>query len=304
MTITSHPYSGEDDYARMRALLFTIRADSGSPMYCTVGDLDWWRYQLDDPAKAPAHLWIDELGTPVGFTWLNNRGEVDLIVHPRYRAIEDEMLAQAEHEQRGRQADAGQAATLTAWAYTHDGERQAVLRRRGYERTETNLCHRGRRLDEPVPTSMLPAGYIVRSVRGEVDVEERVAAHRDAFAPSRMTTAKHRAIMQAPTYRSDLDLVVVAPDGAFAAFCIVWFDAVNKIGVFEPVGTHSAHRRLGLATALLREGMRRLQVLGAHTAYLTSDGRPGAVAATGLYESVGFGVIDRNYFWILHSLVP
>ncbi len=56
MTITSHPYSGEDDYARMRALLFTIRADSGSPMYCTVGDLDWWRYQLDDPAKAPAHL--------------------------------------------------------------------------------------------------------------------------------------------------------------------------------------------------------------------------------------------------------
>jgi len=297
MTITSHPYSGEDDYARMRALLLTICAESGSPLYCTVGDLDWWRYKLDEPAMVPAHLWIDELGILVGFTWLNNRGEVDLIVHPQYRMIEDEILAQAEHEQCNRQADAGQTATLTAWVYTHDDERHVVLRWRGYERTETNLCHRGRQLDEPVPASVLPAGYRVRAMRGEVDVEERVAVHRDAFAPSHMTAAKHRAIMQAATYRADLDLVVVAPDGTFAAFCIIWFDAANKIGVFEPVGTHSAHRRLGLATALLHEGMHRLQALGVHTAYLTSDGDPGAVAATQLYESTGFSVIDRNYAW-------
>jgi len=296
MTIISRLYSGEDDYARMRALLFTLCADSSSPLYCTVGDLDWWRYKLDDPAMAPVRLWSDDLGILIGFTWLNNRGEIDLIVHPRYRAIEDEMLAQAEHEHGNRQAYAGQT-LLTAWAYTHDDERHVVLRQRGYERTETNLCHRGRRLDDLIPGAVLPTGYNVRSVRGEVDVEERVAVHRDAFAPSHMAVAKYRAIMQAPTYRSDLDLVVVETNGAFAAFCIVWFDAINKIGVFEPVGTHSAHRRLGLATALLHEGMRRLQMLGAHTAYLTSDGDPGAVAATRLYEFVGFSVIDRNYAW-------
>ncbi len=127
MSITSHPYSGEDDYARMRALLFTLCAESGSPLYCTVGDLDWWRYKLDDPAMPPVRLWIDELGILVGFTWLNNRGEVDLLVHLRYRAIEDEMLAQAEHEQGNRQADTGQTTTLTAWAYTHDDDRHMVL---------------------------------------------------------------------------------------------------------------------------------------------------------------------------------
>lgn len=56
-----------------------------------------------------------------------------------------------------------------------------------------------------------------------------VAVHRNAFAPSRMTVEKYRRIMNAPTYRPDLDLVVVAPDGTFAAFCIVWFDEVNRL---------------------------------------------------------------------------
>src|SRR5207248_840451 len=108
-----------------------------------------------------------------------------------------------------------------------------------------------------LPVPVPPPGYALRHVRGEADLERRVAVHRDAFAPSRMTVAKHRAVMGAPTYRPELDLVAVAPDGSFAAYCIAWFDAANRLGVFEPVGCHSAHRRLGLATAVMREGLRR-----------------------------------------------
>jgi ribosomal protein S18 acetylase RimI-like enzyme len=119
--------------------------------------------------------------------------------------------------------------------------------------------------------------------------------HRDAFAPSRMTAAKHRAVMAAPTYRQDLDLVVEAPDGSLAAFSIVWFDEVNGIGVFEPVGTHSAHRRLGLGAAVMREGMRRLQALGAHTAYVNTGGH--TRAANALYEATGFELVDVNWMW-------
>lgn len=43
MAATSRPYAGEEDYARMRALLTDIYATGGPPVYCTVGDLDWWR---------------------------------------------------------------------------------------------------------------------------------------------------------------------------------------------------------------------------------------------------------------------
>jgi ribosomal protein S18 acetylase RimI-like enzyme len=136
---------------------------------------------------------------------------------------------------------------------------------------------------------------VIRQVRGEEDVERRVAVHCDAFAPSRMTSAKHRAVMGAATYRPEFDLVVVAPDESFAAFCIVWFDEVNRLGVFEPVGTHSAHRRRGLGTAILTEGMRRLHALGATTAFVASLAT--AEPANRLYDSVGLTVVDHCRGW-------
>ncbi len=110
-----------------------------------------------------------------------------------------------------------------------------------------------------------------------------------------MTVEKHLAVMASPTYRPELDLVVVAPDDSFAAFCIVWFDEVNHMGVFEPVGCHSAHRRRGLTRALMYEGMRRLRDLGATTAHVLAHGS--ADAAPGLYASAGFQVIDQCRAW-------
>ncbi len=43
MKITNRPYRDEADYQRMRALLQEIYA-SATPFYCTIGDLDYWRF--------------------------------------------------------------------------------------------------------------------------------------------------------------------------------------------------------------------------------------------------------------------
>ncbi len=119
--------------------------------------------------------------------------------------------------------------------------------------------------------------------------------HRAAFHPSRMTPERYARVMTAPTYRPDLDLVAVAPDGSFAASCLVWFDPPNGVGLFEPVGSHPEHRRRGLAAAVCREGMRRLRALGAEWAIVLSWDEEGPGR---LYESIGFREVMRSTQWV------
>ena len=292
MSIIARPYAGEADYERIRTLLRTIYALDGPPVYCTTGDLDWWRCTDDDSAAInEAHLWLDG-DDVVAIAW-PSATQVDLLTHPHYRALEDEMLRWAEQRHASR-TDA--PAAFAAWGYEGDRQRTAVLQAHGFTRTGDHFIFRTRSLDAPLPAPVLPSGFSIRHVQGEEDLQARVEVHRAAFAPSRMTAAKHRAVMASPTYRSELDLVVVAPDGRFAAFCIVWLDDANCSGMFEPVGCHPDFQRRGLTKALLLEGLRRLQDQGAIRAHVNS--RHDAVAANRLYESVGFEELDRNYRWV------
>ena len=106
--------------------------------------------------------------------------------------------------------------------------------------------------------------------------------------------AWYRNIQRAPLYRRDLDLVVVAPDGAHAAFTTVWFDDVTRSGAFGPVGVAPEHHRRGLATAAMNAALQRLQRLGATQATVSGD----SVAANGLYASVGFTDHDLLERWV------
>lgn len=239
-----------------------------------------------------AHLWFAGMEF-LGFAWPKD-DQVDLLAHPHHRGIEAAMLSWAEGARR-LTSSTREPLSLRAWAYDGDTQRTALLRGQGYERTDTGFVYRSRALDLPIPTPHLPPGYALRQLGGHAETEQRVAVHRAAFSGSRMSVATHRSLIDAPTYRADLDLVAVAPDGTFAAFGIVWLDIANRLGVFEPVGTHPAHRCQGLGQAILSEGMRHLQQLGARAAYVNSRGED--VAANRLYESVGFGLVDCNHAW-------
>lgn len=294
MSIVARQCAGEADYERVRQLLIAAVGSGDERHYCTVGDLDWWRFTGNDPDPlAAARIWLDG-DRALGAVW-PVAGQVELLLHPQGHALRGAMLDWAEARHRERHADTVELPPFTAYAYDGDAERIALLRQRGYVRQEG--CYRYRRcpLDGALAAPTVPRGFAVRHVVGEADLEARVAAHRAAFAPSRMTTTKHRAVMAAPTYRPDLDLVAVAPDGRFAAYCLAWFDAANRIGVFEPVGTAPDFRRLGLSRAVMQEGLRRLRALGARVAYVNTNGDN--VAANPLYDAVGFRVIDENHAW-------
>jgi GNAT superfamily N-acetyltransferase len=108
-----------------------------------------------------------------------------------------------------------------------------------------------------------------------------------------MTTEKFRSLMRAPDYDPEMDVVIVASDGRFAAFALGWIDLVSKVGVFEPVGTRTEFQRLGLGKAALWEAMRRMKVRGIEMATVrTTASLPGVIP---FYQAAGFQLANSIY---------
>ncbi|HEU5089792.1 MAG TPA: GNAT family N-acetyltransferase, partial [Roseiflexaceae bacterium] len=98
--------------------------------------------------------------------------------------------------------------------------------------------------------------------------------------------ANYRDLMQSDAYNRACDLLVRSPDGRGASACTIWFDAVNRIGLFEPVATHPDFQRQGLGKAVMAEGLWRMRAAGMQHAMLGFD--PNNAAARALYTSIGF----------------
>jgi ribosomal protein S18 acetylase RimI-like enzyme len=79
----------------------------------------------------------------------------------------------------------------------------------------------------------------------------------------------------------------VSDDGV-AARATIWFDHVNKVGLFEPVETLKGFRRRGLGRAVMTEGLHRMRAAGMRTALVEHEITNEPAAA--LYASLGFTV--------------
>lgn len=205
--------------------------------------------------------------------------------------LEPELLAWAETRLDAlRQEPGGGFYTLV---HEQDATRIALLERHGYTRGDPWLYMR-RSLAEPLPEAQLPPGFSVRSVTDESEAEARAAVLAAPFeAPPR--PERYRRFMQSPGYNPDLDLVAVAPDGRFGAFALCWLDRINAVGQFEPVGTHPDFQRMGLARAVLLEGLWRMRLQGARSAIVIVG--QAEQAARALYASVGLKPCWKLYLY-------
>lgn len=261
-----------------------VRAPRGT--HTTPGDLTWWLHQHPPADATPKRVAVFEDGGDVvawAVLWL----PVTLTygVHPdrpdAHGVVLDWFESAAEGDEpldvallRGDQ---------TAWN---------AVTARGYALAEDEgfLHHMAADLDAEPERPELPPGYSFVAVGGAT-IASRVDAHRDAFHPSRVTVESYRTTTRTPPYRPGLDVAVAAPDGTVAAYALAWLDEASGVGELEPVGTHSGHRRRGLARAACLEAVRRLRTHGARLGLVYSvDGLP----STALYESVGFESIDRH----------
>lgn len=292
------PYRDYRDFDKLRHILIEGRkADNGS-YYVHIGDVNWWLFYPDQSAEFThrIHFWEDD-DDVLGWCLLTpDEGYWDVFVHPRLRgtAQAEAMWAWAEARLTEMVRAKGGDKARVFWIDERDDWRRAWLEQRGYILRHSDPLFT-RSLAEPIPAPVVPEGFVVRASAGEVEAESRARASYAAFQ-SKWDWDKymHRRLsfMRSPVYDDERDIVAVAPDGVVAAFAIHWFDHVNRVGLFEPVGTHPDYQRRGLGKAVLLKSLRRMRAQGMETAIVGTN--HDNVAAIKLYESVGFRLHHRD----------
>jgi GNAT superfamily N-acetyltransferase len=174
-----------------------------------------------------------------------------------------------------------------------DGRLEALAQERGFVR-QSWVDHDGvLEVTDELPVT-LPAGYTFAD-GSAVTPEEMGAAHAQAFGyaddlvyPQRAVEGFRRMIAT-PDYRADLHLHVRGPDGDVATFAAMWYDARNRIGILEPVGTAPAHRGLGLGRAAIYSLINKIRGEGALRVHVGSD-QP-------FYQRLGFVIREKYSVW-------
>jgi mycothiol synthase len=301
MDIEPRAYHDAHDLEQMKALLIAGRRAGGPTYYVHVGDLDWWLHYLlqDQDRHQSIYLWEGECADDdlSGWSLFSPRfGAFDVFVHPDQLGGEraERMWIWTEERMAALVATQGGDELCTMWVSEHDAALITLLERRGFSRSAFHHVYMTRALEGPIPAPALPPGYRVRHVLGESEATQRAAVSHAAFeshAPFERYDQHYRAFMGSSAYTPELDLVVETPDGRFGAFCICWLDGVNRVGLFEPVGTGPEWRRKGLGRAVLAEGLRRMQARGMWSAVVCVDyDNP---AAQRLYAALGFQAVHK-----------
>lgn len=227
------------------------------------GDIAWalWLHEGRE------HEWRFRTWDDDAWSWLHlDSGSLDVDVRADRRDLLDEILDEPEARE--------------AWAFDDDLEHRAALARHGFATPGPSMHFCVLDLETaPQPRD----GVRCRTVADE-DLNARVAVHRAAWHPSRVTASSYANVRRAWPYRASLDCVAEAPDGGFAASALLWPDDENGVGELEPVGVDPRYRRRGFGAAVCTYALRRWYEEGGRQAivYCVTD------AARALYESIGF----------------
>lgn len=306
-------YQTEEDYWCIREFLRDVSLHNNRHDFSwSLLRWDYWRWHVNEnifqmKLEDVVTLW-EANGQIVAMVNPDTSGEAFFQIHPAFRdeVSMAELLDVAEQKLPKTNADGKKE--LITWVNAADDSTKELFTERGYVRSKFLAEHMRRRfisttlnaaLSQPIPASVSPSGYTVRALGDESELPARSWLSWKVFHPDEPDEKYqgwewYKNVQRVPIYRRDLDIVAVAEDGELAAFCTVWFDDITRTAVFEPVGTHPNHQKRGLGKAVMSEGLRRAQRLGATLATVSSY----STGAHALYESMGFTDFDLLEPWI------
>ncbi len=230
----------------------------------------------------------------VALSYTKPAGSCNLSIHPEYIAYASEIVLWM--QERVTELKNKDSVKMTFVVDDFDDELISILTALGFEKDEIEGDNQILPLNAPIPEYSLPDGYTVRNAIVSVDFEKYREVQVAVF-PHIVSMSKKllETYSTASFYREDLDIVAVAPEGEFAAFCTARIDPVSRITELEPVGTHPDHRKLGLGKAVILESFKRVEKYKP-TAIVILGAAP-SEGARRLYKSVGFVKNGEAHYW-------
>jgi ribosomal protein S18 acetylase RimI-like enzyme len=287
LSAASRPYAGVADLRHIQRLVARSYASTG----LRVGDIAWLsRYHTHRELAYAIRLWEDDAGQVVGWIYYRARGGFNLFVAPGHTddALLDQMLGGILEIAAASQASGDPPVRLYTYGVDvrRSDEDRAIagaLERHRFQIVPTMGGVMTRSLDE-IAEPRLPAGYRFGWVETRDLMLGRVLAHQAAFAPSDLIVERYERVQARWPYRPELDRIVLTGQGEVVAFCTAWTDEENRAGLLEPVGTHPAHQRRGLASEVCLDALRVLRGAWARMAQVGF----GSEAGQATYQSIGF----------------
>jgi mycothiol synthase len=305
MKLVQRNLRDDNDYWRIRQFLREVLVLNDLQEFSwSVPRLDYWRFfgmnSIHPFASLPEiiFLWESSEGQIAAVLNPEDPGNTFVQIHPAFKSkdLEAELITAAEERlsivRNGKRQ-------VAVWADSQDELRLGILKERSYVRGPETEKQWRRDLDAPIPDVPVAEGYIIRPLGDQSELPARSWASWRGFHPDEPEEKYqgwewYHNIQCCPLYRRDLDIVAAAPDGSIASFATFWFDDATRTVYIEPVATVPEHLRKGLARAVITEGLRRVQRLGAQRAFVGGL-EPGPDA---LYSSVLSPDHDRLEQWV------
>ncbi len=218
------------------------------------------------------------------------------------QGLEDEIISWGIRCLNLRNSSSGTNDPLDHCCDSANNHRREILLRNGFILGSVRSLTFLRQLSEPVEVFPFPQGYSWRSVNELDSIESLVDLHQAAFGTKKMTVEYRTAMMNAPQYLQDMDLVAVAPDGSLCAFCVCGFYDDSRVsGYTDPIGTHPHHQHKGLAKALVSTGMAILAKSGTLKVEFGTSSENAAMQQ--LAASLGFNCTAEK-LWFSKEITP
>ncbi len=297
MHISTRSYDPHIDFPLVREFFIAMGSDAQHNGIWHLGNLVIGLY-FEPLASHDIQLWHEPSGTIIGLGWYDiASGWLGMQLHPQWRKLSQ--LQHYIHSWGEAQARKHRTNTpvrqLQVVALAQDSPYITWLEAHGFVREPFTLLRMRRTLADPLGVADLAPGWVVQHIDRAEQVPLRAALYRDVWGQHEVQLAEYQRLRGASDYRAELDLVVIAPEGSYVAFCLCWFDSVNQTGLIEPMGTVPRYRRSGYGRVVLTEGLRRLRALGAREVFVTVDAD--AQPARQLYETIGFQAMMTEYHY-------